>query len=192
LRVYNFINSVADAIALVTGVGKIIANGNLTHAFELAKNELADQAGKFTPQRAAEAFADNVAQALPYVASDWAPKLMADMTSGTQMSSFLIFMPNIKGSKASYSFKTGLKIGKKPVEFVFGGKGSGRMAGIGLQTTKNKKETNRLFFRMDYHPLSDFHGNKMGTGAKATHEEIVAPWEDSPFHFHVMKYEHSF
>ena len=197
LRVYNFINSVADSIAMVTAVGQIVANGDLTHAFEMAKDAVAGDAGKFTPEKAAQAFADNVAQALPYAASDWAPKLMADMTTGTKVSAFLIFLPNWPvsvGKKTALPFKSGLKVAGKPVEFVFGGIGSGRLAGIGFQTTKNKKETNRLFFRMDHHLLDPGHGHKGGVGTKAIAQkgELCDPWEDGPFHFHVMKYENSF
>ncbi len=84
-------------------------------------------------------------------------------------------------------FSTGLKIGGYPVNLVFGGIGSGRLAGIGIQTEAGGRKVNRLFYRMDVHE-PHLKGKKFLDPNPRT--ELDA-WVAEPFHFHVMKYEAS-
>ena len=79
---------------------------------------------------------------------------------------------------------TGLKVGKHKVQLVAGGKGSGRMMGIGVRMGNKNKQ----FMRMDFHAFSPFHGNKGGTGARPKPADELDVWADPPFHFHVLQY----
>lgn len=70
------------------------------------------------------------------------------------------------------------------VEFVAREK-STRLTGLGFQVgTKDKQ-----FMRMDTRGTHPNHGNLDGTGVKAKAKDELAVWDDSPVHFHVMKYD---
>jgi len=107
------------------------------------------------------------------------------MAKGAKFSGYTIFGPNIAGASSSVNFPTGLKVGGHPVTFTLGGKFSGRLAGVGIQTEKSGRKVNHLFYRMDIH---EFHFGRAGGTGGATAEEAAPPWIVEPFHFHVMKY----
>ena len=88
------------------------------------------------------------------------------------------------------NFPSGLKVGGYPVTLAFGGKFTGRLAGLGIQTERGGKKINHLFYRMDIHKPELGHGNPGGVGTqmKAKDSELMDPWIEYPFHFHVMKY----
>jgi len=116
--------------------------------------------------------------------SSWAPDLFADIRSGAKFTGYCIFGPNLRSTDNSKAFPSGLKIRGYPVTLVFGGVGSGRLAGIGIQTERGGKTSNRLFYRMDIHKP---HKKPQTPNPK----KELDSWEEYPFQFHVMRYDKS-
>ena len=92
-------------------------------------------------------------------------------------------------SVGTYTLATPVKIDGIPIELVFGGKGAGRIVGMGVRTS----QANQLF-RVDFGLFNPNHGhgkNPTGDiipnskGAMRKSNEIAA-WNDSIFHYHVL------
>lgn len=181
-RAYNEAASVVDAVNMVADLTQALANGTLMQAFSQISGGFVAKGVQFSSQEVIEDFTDGFEKSLPYALA-WAPPLLADMNTGKSLNSYLIYLPTpIKTPQVN--IPTGLQIGGRKVQLVAGGKGSGRLLGVGIQVgTKDKQ-----FMRMDFHVPSPFHGNPAGTGMQAKGNDELAAWVEQPFHFHVLQY----
>jgi len=91
---------------------------------------------------------------------------------------FILYMPL---PSPSILIGTPLKIKGIPLKLFFGGgRGQGgRLLGIGMLKNQSYRDPNLQIFRMDYH---EFH---FAPGSNQTSDDLVPPWQDGLFHYHV-------
>lgn len=164
LNVYQVINTLATG-----GVGALISGLPQFNPLD----------SKINIDDALASFAQNSGKALALAALQpiMVEKIVEYFTARNP--AFIVYMP--LPSPSIPLVPTPLKIKGIPVKLYFGGgRGQGgRLIGIGMVKNQDSRDPNLQIFRMHYH---EFH---FGAGSGRTSGDLVPPWQDGLFHYHI-------
>jgi len=178
LQTINRVRGTVDLVANVWQVVNAVATGGLGSVLT-ALPEFNPRSFKIDVDQALSSLAQNSAKALSLAALQ--PIMLEKVLEyfNAKNPAFIIYMPLPTPSLPPIA--TPLKVKGIPVKLFFGGASgqSGRVLGLGMLKNQNARDPNLQIFRMDYH---EFH---FGPGSNQTSSDLVQPWTDGPFHYHI-------
>jgi hypothetical protein len=200
-RAYQNVNSVIDTMRTLAGIARALRSGEIRTLLTSVADGFSAANWGFGVSDVIDNFEHNSHRILsagvnPVHPLSWPVGMAARYARGQRISALLIYMPSPKNTSRNGLVRTGLRIGRLPVMFRFGGtktassKGGTRVLGGGVMFgSRATGGIEQQLFRMDYDPkgLHPGHGNPPGvlTGATEKANEIDI-WDDGPFHYHVI------
>ena len=177
LQTINRVRGTVDLVANIWQVVNTLATGGASSL--LVGLPTFDQLAKGIDIEAAlSSLAQNGARALGLAALQ--PIMLEKVVEyfNAKDPAFTVYMPL---PSPSILIGTPLKVKGIPVKLFFGGGANqgGRLLGIGMLKNQSFRDPNLQIFRMDYH---EFH---FPPGSLGGPNDLVPPWTDGPFHYHI-------
>ncbi len=180
VRFVNKAQNFMDIIDAVKTIGQL-AQGGIGGQFSQYLPDTQSAMQGLNVQEATETLAVNIPRIMSRAFPKWITYL--SLIRQNDIRSFVVYLPNpTPAMLPQMVIPTPLKIGKKPVKLVAGGRQhAGRLIGVGLDIPRDSPGIHQMW-RMDYH------GWHRGGGATNwTNSREISIWRDGGYHFHVCK-----
>ena len=179
LQTINRVKGTIDLVANIWQVVNALATGGVSSLF-VGLPTFDPFANKIDIEAALASLAQNGAKALLLAAEQ--PIMLEKVIEyfSAKNPAFILYMPL---PSPRFLLGTPLKVKGIPVKLFFGGgkRHFGRLLGIGMLKNANSQDPNLQIFRMDYHT---FHFTE---DTIQDSDDLVQPWQDGPFHFHIPR-----
>jgi RHS repeat-associated protein len=177
LQTINRVRGTIDLVANIWQVVNTLTTGGAS-ALIAGLPTFDPLAAKIDIEAALSSLAANGAKALGLAALQ--PSILEKVVEyfNAKDPAFILYMPL---PSPSILIGTPLKVKGIPVKLFFGGGANqgGRLLGIGMLKNQSFRDPNLQIFRMDYHEFPFPPGSPGGP------KDLVPPWTDGPFHYHI-------